>query len=494
MFSLIITLISIALVAALALASLYYGGPAFNKGAARAHASKILVQGYQLQGAAELYKADKGSYPVSLADLVAEDYLKSIPVALQEQPLLPNALAASSWVMVAPQTPVFALTEVNADTCKAINQMSYGEDGILKSAREDLRTQCYGPNSSSLLAVIGKAPADLVAASNSPVSVVNVGPVLSAPIPGATSGDSSDTGWLVKPGAGDSATAGPAVEFLTGKGASIMALTGTSRLYEKQVMEGVNVKNSKSTPITFSGVSASVPAPFNIETNGCSGQTLQPGESCEIQVGFTPSDAVTYVGALYEMQLSAINETLPALPLEGVGLVHPMPPTTMLFNIALSYDPNFGPVELAPGVMSSDKFMYLTMGIHNDAALSALKSHKANQQLSLYLEGANNLPFSDELKLLSSDMTTINHPINVTSSQFPFLDTAQDLSELIAGKSELTLEFRQPTDPENLVPFSVKLPVGASPGQWCAYVSAARLSVEGRPIEYRGNAVEGTCP
>ena len=41
MFSLIITIISIALVAALALATIYYGGSAFNKSSATATASKL---------------------------------------------------------------------------------------------------------------------------------------------------------------------------------------------------------------------------------------------------------------------------------------------------------------------------------------------------------------------------------------------------------------------------------------------------------------------
>ena len=63
MFSLIVTITSIALVAALALATLYYGGSAVNKGAADATAAKILLQGQQLLGAAELYKADTGKWP-----------------------------------------------------------------------------------------------------------------------------------------------------------------------------------------------------------------------------------------------------------------------------------------------------------------------------------------------------------------------------------------------------------------------------------------------
>lgn len=58
MFSLIITIISIALVAALALATIYYGGTAFNKGSAAAVASQLINEGQQINGAVALYRAD----------------------------------------------------------------------------------------------------------------------------------------------------------------------------------------------------------------------------------------------------------------------------------------------------------------------------------------------------------------------------------------------------------------------------------------------------
>jgi hypothetical protein len=42
MFSLLITIISIALVAVLAMPTLFYGGAAFNKGSASAQASRLI--------------------------------------------------------------------------------------------------------------------------------------------------------------------------------------------------------------------------------------------------------------------------------------------------------------------------------------------------------------------------------------------------------------------------------------------------------------------
>ncbi len=83
MFSLIITIISIALVAALALATLYYGGTAFNRGAAGAAAARLINEGQQINGAVALYRADFASgatttVATSLATLPA-GYLASVP-------------------------------------------------------------------------------------------------------------------------------------------------------------------------------------------------------------------------------------------------------------------------------------------------------------------------------------------------------------------------------------------------------------------------------
>jgi hypothetical protein len=62
MFSLIITIISIALVAALALATLYFGGDAFNQGSAKASASTLVNQASQINGANTLYFLDNQAY------------------------------------------------------------------------------------------------------------------------------------------------------------------------------------------------------------------------------------------------------------------------------------------------------------------------------------------------------------------------------------------------------------------------------------------------
>lgn len=81
MFSLIITIISIALVAALAIASVYYGGDAFTQGTAKANAATVVAQAQQISAANTLYKNDNGgNNAASVAALVTGNYLQSAPV------------------------------------------------------------------------------------------------------------------------------------------------------------------------------------------------------------------------------------------------------------------------------------------------------------------------------------------------------------------------------------------------------------------------------
>lgn len=60
MFQLIVAVISIALVAALAIASIYYGGAAFSNSSLRANVTTLVNGGQQISGAVTLYKTDFG--------------------------------------------------------------------------------------------------------------------------------------------------------------------------------------------------------------------------------------------------------------------------------------------------------------------------------------------------------------------------------------------------------------------------------------------------
>ena len=81
MFSLIITIISIALVAALAVATIYYGGSAFTQGTAKANASALVGASQQITGANTLYFNDKSGNATDIAALVTAGYLQAAPTA-----------------------------------------------------------------------------------------------------------------------------------------------------------------------------------------------------------------------------------------------------------------------------------------------------------------------------------------------------------------------------------------------------------------------------
>jgi len=185
MFSLVITIISIALVAALALATLYFGGAAFNKGRADAEASKIINQGQQLLGASELFYASHGRWPDNVPEMISLGYLKSGPVA---GAALPAAWAAEAWEMPTAGVPVFVVDPINDDVCSRVNHKSYGMDGVLEKLYPGLMYQCWGGDLGALQTVVARATGDLALA-------FDAGSLESGAIPSRTEADK----WSVLP-------------------------------------------------------------------------------------------------------------------------------------------------------------------------------------------------------------------------------------------------------------------------------------------------------
>lgn len=115
MFSLIITIIAIALVAALAIATIYYGGTAFNKSSDSAVVSETLNKSNQISGAFELYKADHGSLPTGtqqeiIDTLISKKYLSAWPQSTS---------AASAWSLTTDYATISGLTE---SQCISLNK------------------------------------------------------------------------------------------------------------------------------------------------------------------------------------------------------------------------------------------------------------------------------------------------------------------------------------------------------------------------------------
>jgi hypothetical protein len=125
MFSLIITIISIALVAALALATLYYGGSAFNKGSAGATAARIINEGQQINGAVQLARADAAAggvaVGVDLANL-GSAYLAQLPSGWDGASTIASGKAVGS-------------TAQTADVCNEVNKKAgYADAAVVNGA------------------------------------------------------------------------------------------------------------------------------------------------------------------------------------------------------------------------------------------------------------------------------------------------------------------------------------------------------------------------
>lgn len=96
MFNLIVAVVSIALIAVMALASIFYGGDGFSKSSARVEAATLIGQAQQIAGAAALFRIENSGSNVASTQpdcdngspedcainrLAAGGYLQAIPKA-----------------------------------------------------------------------------------------------------------------------------------------------------------------------------------------------------------------------------------------------------------------------------------------------------------------------------------------------------------------------------------------------------------------------------
>lgn len=110
MFSLIISIIAIALVSALAIASIYYGGEAFNKHLVSIEATKIISQAEQISAGLDIAVVERNSAVKVVADLVTQKYLKTEP-----------SFGDSRWGMFN-NDYISTGTPLADDICAAINE------------------------------------------------------------------------------------------------------------------------------------------------------------------------------------------------------------------------------------------------------------------------------------------------------------------------------------------------------------------------------------
>lgn len=113
MFSLIITIVSIALVVALVAATMYHGGDTLTQGRTTADAAAFVSGAQQVGGAAVMYLSLEGDAAASVADLVTAKYLASEPVVKGSALTLDTNTAGQNIV---------SSTVASAEVCAAINK------------------------------------------------------------------------------------------------------------------------------------------------------------------------------------------------------------------------------------------------------------------------------------------------------------------------------------------------------------------------------------
>ena len=282
MFSLIITIISVALVAALALATLYYGGDAYESGQAKSEAAKLRNQGQQLVAAAEFYYLQKGQWPETIDKMVEDGYLTTVPVA--QRTAIQEALAGKAWVMPVARQPLFTFDEITPEVCSTVNQDSYGLKGILPKLQAGYMQQCFGPSKNDLLMVVGRGSLpDLVAAVNEGLLVPEN--VSSDPIP-----DPSDTtAWTLPPveDAEPSPLPDPGAEpgELT---SSPSALSFGAVPTHTTSTQAVLISNEGSRLLSLEAPRLTGGNEFLVDSTSC-GSSLTAGASCEVVVAYSPT-------------------------------------------------------------------------------------------------------------------------------------------------------------------------------------------------------------
>jgi len=110
MFNLIVAVISIALIAAMAAASIFYGGAAFGSGTAQAQASTLVNNGQQISGAQQLYMIDNSGNRANNIDVLTPAYLQALPTAPANSTGT-NATDVGAWEIAANGT--FAYIPLN---------------------------------------------------------------------------------------------------------------------------------------------------------------------------------------------------------------------------------------------------------------------------------------------------------------------------------------------------------------------------------------------
>ncbi|WP_240592722.1 putative Ig domain-containing protein [Macromonas bipunctata] len=145
MFSLIITIISIALTVAVTGGTMYYIGSATDEGGDVAAAAQLLTQSEQIAAAIDMRGLQAPGLLASVPDLVTGNYLAQVPVPPERAYASGTPKASDWWVVKEANRPVVVLqAKIKEKVCLAFNEKFQGNSTIRETIDPTLRIQCYG--------------------------------------------------------------------------------------------------------------------------------------------------------------------------------------------------------------------------------------------------------------------------------------------------------------------------------------------------------------
>lgn len=330
MFSLIIVLISIVLVAVLALATFYYLSDTVTEKTTQAQAVTARNQAEQIAGAMQLYRSDRSAWPTDLAELVAEGYLRDVPLAPPALAMTPSVLdgivapafaqAAPQWAMPVANKPYFWLYKtVNPRACGELNFSLQGENAVRRRLNPNLGEQCFG-TAQPFTYLFALEQVDLpVDAESFPVAGGDVIEVLAA---GQTNEVVVAASRVAQAGSGGTEGAGAGGGGGSGSGAGIVsppaAALGNIEIGSSVLRSFTITNTSASNSIALGVPSYSAPMLTTHASSTC-GATLAASGSCSWVIQAAPSS----VGAFGVTASRSAGTSNLQVSLSGYGVAAP---------------------------------------------------------------------------------------------------------------------------------------------------------------------------
>lgn len=297
MFSLVLTVISILLVAALGAATVFYGGAAVVEAPRAMAADKYREQADQVLSAAQTFRIDNNRWPNSFAELLSTGDLIAIPRGKQEQ-----------WAMPFPGVPTFELQGVELAECRYVNSKLRGDSGVLRLALQSQQTQCFGPGVESIRVVVSADPDAL----RNTYGTANLAP-------SAALGDPQSTEWLVAPDAPRGSAAQPDEDFSTGQLSVNEGLRDFGDVpFNSSRSLNITLANSYAGAVNTGSLQLAITGqPFaDLTVSSTCPTRLAPGASCNLAVvAYATGGEARLVQA--QLIISLDGQTLAQVPLRA---------------------------------------------------------------------------------------------------------------------------------------------------------------------------------